>query len=40
MMTVASPMALGERLLSLPHETSGIMPIHGKGPVALLWPLP
>lgn len=39
-MTVASPKALGKRLLSLPHETSGITPIHGKCPVALFWPLP
>lgn len=39
-MTMASPRALGEMLLSLPRETSGIVPIRGKCPVALLWPLP
>lgn len=29
-----------EGAFSLPQETFGTMPVHGKCPVALLWPLP
>lgn len=37
---IYSDSALGEGLLGLAHETSGIMPNHGKCVVASLWPLP